>query len=348
MDSQSRFLTLDAMRGLAALMVVLLHFSKSIVPSGGVAVDFFFALSGFVIARVYDSRLLTGLSVKEFIGIRVVRLYPLYILGLLLGCMRFLMLVFSSTLEEMDLKDIFISVFWGIIFLPSFVNEQLNNLNPPSWSLYFELLANFIYALIVFRLNKKSLFVVALLFAVALVYFGLDKGSLDLGVRWSEVLAGIARVGFSFVVGVLISRAHTGKAQASWLSMFPMLLLVSAMFIRASDSMRIFVDVFLVICISPLVLWLGASYSVPPIFSKLAAALGLVSYPIYAIHYPLLRMAGDYAKINHISGAYWLPIFVIVLVSLGWILGKDFDPFVRSILSGVLFRKQRPLQIGST
>jgi peptidoglycan/LPS O-acetylase OafA/YrhL len=45
-------LTLDAMRGLAALAVLLMHATDAaLAPSGYLAVDFFFLLSGFVIAR---------------------------------------------------------------------------------------------------------------------------------------------------------------------------------------------------------------------------------------------------------------------------------------------------------
>ena len=186
-----------------------------------------------------------------------------------------------------------------------------------------------------------------LLCAVSLVYFGFNKGSLDLGVRWSEVWAGTARVGFSFIVGVFISRTHGGAARTSWLSMAPILTLVGAMFIPASDGMRIFVDIFLVIFISPLVLWLGASYSVPATFVKLATVLGLISYPIYAIHYPLLRMVGSYAKDNHLSSVFWLPIFTVALSYFGWILGRYFDPFVRSMLSKKIFRKQTRFQVGN-
>ena len=76
------------MRGVAAVLVVLFHFgalAPALSTSGYLAVDFFFALSGFVIARTYDVRLAAGLGVAAFIERRLIRLYPLYLIGLLLG-----------------------------------------------------------------------------------------------------------------------------------------------------------------------------------------------------------------------------------------------------------------------
>jgi len=49
------------------------------------AVDFFFLLSGFVIAAAYERRLTDGMSLPAFARIRLIRLYPLILLGLLLG-----------------------------------------------------------------------------------------------------------------------------------------------------------------------------------------------------------------------------------------------------------------------
>lgn len=67
---RSRYLTLDAMRGVAALAVVAFHFHAHLGgydPSTGyLAVDLFFVISGFVIALAYDRRFATGMTVLDF------------------------------------------------------------------------------------------------------------------------------------------------------------------------------------------------------------------------------------------------------------------------------------------
>ncbi len=90
MGHKSHFAGLDGLRGIAALAVVALHgnqFAKltSFPPSTYLAVDFFFILSGFVIAYAYDERIKAGLQLGSFLRIRLIRLYPLLFLGALLG-----------------------------------------------------------------------------------------------------------------------------------------------------------------------------------------------------------------------------------------------------------------------
>jgi hypothetical protein len=86
---KSRFGTLDGLRGVAMMVVVLFHagiiFGAWVPGFGYLAVDLFFALSGFVLSHAYDNRFVAGMRVAEFLYLRVVRLYPLYFLGLVLG-----------------------------------------------------------------------------------------------------------------------------------------------------------------------------------------------------------------------------------------------------------------------
>jgi peptidoglycan/LPS O-acetylase OafA/YrhL len=78
--TKHHFAALDGLRGVAALTVLALHGLAApfdfayLVPHAHLAVDFFFMLSGFVIAYAYERRLLTSMSVKEFIAVRLIRL----------------------------------------------------------------------------------------------------------------------------------------------------------------------------------------------------------------------------------------------------------------------------------
>src|SRR3546814_437616 len=81
--------TLDGMRGVAAIAVVLLHvpalFGQIRAPNAGLAVDMFFVMSGFIIAHAYEHRLRENLTWRRFAILRLIRLHTLYELGLLLG-----------------------------------------------------------------------------------------------------------------------------------------------------------------------------------------------------------------------------------------------------------------------
>ena len=86
-----RFLALDSWRGLCACFVALFHFhafshldSLPFVRNSYLFVDFFFVLSGFVIAANYQERLLSGFGLLRFMLLRFGRLYPLHLATLLL------------------------------------------------------------------------------------------------------------------------------------------------------------------------------------------------------------------------------------------------------------------------
>lgn len=86
-ERRRAFHTLDGLRGIAALLVVSRHvgqLSPGIeLPKAFLAVDLFFLLSGFAIAYAYDDRLTQPGFIGKFLSIKLIRLYPLYFLGLL-------------------------------------------------------------------------------------------------------------------------------------------------------------------------------------------------------------------------------------------------------------------------
>src|SRR5437868_15453571 len=87
---------LDGLRGVAAVMVVMMHLCEAHATShldmninhGYLAVDFFFLLSGFVIGYAYDDRW-DKLTIGGFLRRRFERLQPLVVLGMTLGAIGF-------------------------------------------------------------------------------------------------------------------------------------------------------------------------------------------------------------------------------------------------------------------
>ena len=76
-----RFVLLDGIRGLAAVAIAHRHaevFFGRPEASSYLAVDLFFALSGFVLAHAYGERLANGqMNPLNFMKARFLRLYPL-------------------------------------------------------------------------------------------------------------------------------------------------------------------------------------------------------------------------------------------------------------------------------
>jgi hypothetical protein len=96
-STKNHYVILDGLRGVASLLVVAFHLfepfshenaAKQIINHGYLAVDFFFMLSGFVIAYAYDDRW-TRMGQWEFYKRRLIRLQPMVIMGSLLGAALF-------------------------------------------------------------------------------------------------------------------------------------------------------------------------------------------------------------------------------------------------------------------
>jgi peptidoglycan/LPS O-acetylase OafA/YrhL len=97
LQTKSHYQILDGLRGVAALIVVMFHtfevyskgdHSKQILNHGYLAVDFFFLLSGFVVAYAYDDRW-GKMSQWDFYKRRLIRLQPMVIMGSVIGAALF-------------------------------------------------------------------------------------------------------------------------------------------------------------------------------------------------------------------------------------------------------------------
>jgi exopolysaccharide production protein ExoZ len=89
-QNRKNLYSIQAFRGIAALLVVLYHFTDrskeylnkvfcfNIFSFGGSGVDFFFVLSGFIIFYVHKQDLARREKFKEFIIKRFIRIYPIY------------------------------------------------------------------------------------------------------------------------------------------------------------------------------------------------------------------------------------------------------------------------------
>src|SRR6201996_9514857 len=125
LKTREHFVTLDGLRGLAAVAVVTFHFmemaysdySKNFIGHGFLAVDFFFCLSGFVIGYAYDDRI-GKMGIMEFFKSRLIRLHPLVILGSVLGVLAFLFDPFGGHPEVYSAGRIALIFLCSILLIP--------------------------------------------------------------------------------------------------------------------------------------------------------------------------------------------------------------------------------------
>lgn len=182
-----KFQSLDAFRGLAAIMVVLFHsiFFSSNTPNPFVLhsdlfVDFFFVLSGFVMSFAYEEKIKFSLSFQNFIMIRLARLYPLHLFTLLVWVPYVLVQIYAyqhgmGAVNPTD-KQKFSSFLMNLFFLQSFAPSGGAGWNWPSWSIAIEFFCILLFFIFI-RLTKDRSLVpnVLIIFITYLILFQYDN-----------------------------------------------------------------------------------------------------------------------------------------------------------------------------
>jgi peptidoglycan/LPS O-acetylase OafA/YrhL len=336
------FDTLNGMRGIAALAVAMMHiqwFLKGLHPViVSVAVDFFFVLSGFVIAYAYESKLNHGLRRRDFLLARYIRLFPLFFLGLVLGAI-------SKWLYEFPENPV---AYWGNVGFNLFMLpyplaypskfDNLFPLNFPAWSLFYELIAYALFA--------------------ALLYTGFTEGTLDRGTWRPSVVGGLARVTFSFFMGVALHRLWQHRPMR--IALHPGLLFVFLVLplLWRPDEKAAYAWLYELAVISvwmPLMVWLGTGSVAKGAWRHVCAALGAISYPLYIIHAPIYLFVGRYdnwqGSVYFDKNAPWPALALIaVLCLVAWLAATYIDTPIRRRLSRMLLplRSSRPTDVACT
>lgn len=151
----------DGLRGTAALLVVGMHAAPRTeanwVPGGNLAVDFFFLLSGFVIAHAYERKLLAGMTLASFAALRIARLYPVYAMGVALGIAGLLRDHFDFPMRASGSAIVAASGFNAVMLPAPFGFEALFPTNFVAWSLFVEMMVNMLYGALLFWLRSRWL-----------------------------------------------------------------------------------------------------------------------------------------------------------------------------------------------
>lgn len=289
------FPALNGMRGLAAVAVAVFHavplLGHQLAPGGYLAVDLFFVLSGCVIAHAYSAKLDSGMSVFAFMKVRLVRVAPFYMLGLFFGLALALTLLAVDAPSAMTKPYLALAVICGLLFLPlpitpNGVGVDIFPLNAPSWSLFYELVVNALFALCFRWLTPRVLVVVAVLSATVLVPGVWIHGDANVGPALHDAPLAFARALFSFVVGVLLYevRRPVRTDPAITIAGTVVLLLVPV-----STGWRPVFDLVCILFAFPVATFALVGARVRShAHDRSFAFLGDASYGLYALHHPLI------------------------------------------------------------
>lgn len=358
--AKPHFVVLDGLRGVAAVTVVIFHLfeawnggdpHKQIVNHGYLAVDFFFLLSGFVVAYAYDERW-GRMTTGEFFTRRLVRLQPMVVAGMLIGAALWPLQHYSifPNLPGATGWQVFAVLLAGCLMIPLPKSADLRGweesytLNGPAWSLFYEYLANVAYALVLRRVSNLVLALLVALAAAATAHLLVWGPRGDMIGGWSldakGLIVGLTRVAFPFMAGLLLMRLG-GRLRSRQAFAVASLLLVVALALPRFGGPRLWInglyEAACVILLFPLIVALGAGERRADGASiRIARFFGDLSYPIYITHYPLIYIYTGWvvdAKPTVAAGALVGAGVFALAVAIAWACLKLYDEPVRRALA---------------
>jgi len=358
--AKNHYEVLDGLRGVAALLVVAFHILEpndhgirfnQIINHGYLAVDFFFLLSGFVVAYAYDDRW-PRMSTWSFYKRRLIRLQPMIVMGSLIGAALFYFQRGSAfpLVATTPLWKLLAVMLFGCTLLPLPIQfdvrgwSEMHPLDGPAWSLFFEYIANFLYAVWLRKLSTRWLGVLTGLSGIFLIQM-LVTGEGDAIGGWSlnaaQLHIGFARLLFPFLAGMLLMRSGKRIHIRHSFYLCSLLLVICFSLPRFGGASHLWInglyEAGCILVVFPVIVAIGAgSLEATDASNRLCRTLGDISYPLYLTHYPLVYIYTAWiVQGPHRLGqrAGWGILLWFTAVAIGYACLKLYDEPVRAWLS---------------
>ena len=369
MIGKDHYVILDGLRGVASLLVVVFHLfeayaggsaQRQIINHGYLAVDFFFVLSGFVVAYAYDDRW-GRLTQLDFYKRRLIRLQPMIIMGTMIGVLLFYFgagPTFPKIAAATPVQVLGIALLGLVMIpLPKALDirgwDETYPLNGPAWSLMYEYIANILYAVGVRKLSNRALAIVVALAGAAMVQLIVFGSRGDLIGGWSldaeGIRLGMTRVMYPFFAGVLLMRLGWRVRIGGAFGVCSLLLLVALGLPRFGGTTHLWLnglyESLCVILVFPLIVAIGAGdRQVDGPTLRIARFFGEMSYPLYITHYPLMYLYTAWVVERHVApvqGAIVGAGVLIVSAIIAYISLKAYDEPLRRWLSTITSGRSR-------
>lgn len=366
-DTKPHYDILDGLRGVAAIVVVIFHLFEAYATShldqrinhGYLAVDFFFILSGFVVAYAYDDRW-KKMTTMDFLKRRFIRLQPMVVIGAIIGAIMFYTQGCSVwDVSKVSVTMLLVATLVNVCLIPVTPGMEIRGvgemypLNGPSWSLFFEYIGNILYALFIRKFSTRALAVLVLLAGCGLAAFSVFGPYGDICVGFSmtgdNLVGGSLRLLFSFSAGLLLSRVFkpTHIRGAFWICSLSVIALLAVPRIGGSEHlwMNGLYDTACAVVFFPLLVYLGASGTTTDKHSKrICKFLGDISYPLYMVHYPFIYLYYAWVKNENLTFEQSLPGAVALVVGsilLAYLSLKLYDEPVRKYLTKIFLKSKK-------
>lgn len=369
--TKSHYEILDGLRGVAAITVVIFHTFEAYAEGtpfkqrlnhGYLAVDFFFLLSGFVVAYAYDDR--WGCMTQwEFYKRRLIRLQPMVIAGSVIGAALFYKGRSSvfPLIATTPVWKVLVAMVVGATLIPLLPSmdirgwQEMHPLDGPAWSLFFEYIANILYAVGIRKLSKRALAVLVLLSAAFLVQLLLTAPLGDVIGGWAvnaeQLHIGFARLCYPFFAGMLLMRFGKRIPVKGAFLLCSLLLVAVLAFPRVGGPANVWTnglyESFVILVVFPIIVAMGAGdHLTGQTEMRVCRFLGGISYPLYITHYPLIYWYTGWLvdkKVPGAEGAKVGALMLLVAIAIAYGCLKLYDEPVRAWLTRRFLAKGAPV-----
>ena len=338
------FHTLDALRGVAAVTVVLFHaaffYRISHPAEGQIAVDLFFVMSGFVVAYRYEDELRSGMSLWRFTRIRLIRLYPLFLLGAIIGVLPALFAIATGHGDPLY-RGLLASFPLTVLMLPSRYAmphlAELYPINAVAWSLALEIVVNIIYAATIRFWTLRRLLIVVGLSFLGLCLCAARYGTLKYGYDWPQAEVGPVRIAYGFTMGVVICRLYKRKPFMVRIPWWVLIAAALALFFFHSPWGAPAWEVFAISVLVPGIVIAAIVNEPPKALQGACAVAGLLSYVVYSLHEPFIGIFLRGQDRLHLDLNTQTPmdsvIFTVLLIALCLVAHHCYDKPIRRLLT---------------
>ena len=333
---------LDGVRGLSAFFVLLFHVGHwleipALSVNGGLSVDTFFTLSGYVLARAYKDRI-DLVSNAEFLLQRLVRLMPIIALSLFISAPYVALRNYLVT-GDTHIGQVSAAFLLGITNIPYFYapiqigGPQIFPLNGPQFSLFFEIVANAFW----WSLRRiDQIYLSGILFVLSaflVVTYGIG------GDQANNFGYGFYHVGSSFFAGVFGYHVSTRLAELFKSNLlFYTLLLAMVVLFTMPFELNFEGRMVWKLLLAPLLVLTGATVQLSAATERASVFSGELSYPVYALHYPIFCWTnGLYQRIHGgKSPGIEAVVFIALTMIVSYLALKYYDRPVRRRLASLL------------
>ncbi|MBB5179378.1 peptidoglycan/LPS O-acetylase OafA/YrhL [Planomicrobium koreense] len=343
MDNNKRFQELDALRGLAALAVVLFHYTTRYdelyghakmnyldISHGHLGVNLFFIISGFVIFMTITKTKEANIFAKK----RIIRLYPAYIASVIITFMT--VALFGLPGREVSLID----ALWNLTMLQSFI-PNIEFVDGAYWSLGVEITFYILVGVVLYFGQKKKIVLLSLIWLIGSGI--IESLSILFPHRLTSILASYSITDYThlFVAGIMFYLVKVSGQKRHYL-ILALCLIYDYLFmdIYSNFFVTLFFFIFYLLIKEKMVF-----INIRPL-----VFLGTISYSFYLVHqnigYIVINEMEERGLLNEIYLVVPILLTIGIATLLTYYVEKPIVKYFSIRMKDKRIKKEKKINIG--